>query len=102
MKKALPVVWLAAYSVLPAPVMLFALIFAAEGAASLRTHPENLLLTAAAVLFLAGWPLSVLAGWVLLILGRVRAAWFVSVGAAVLLALLWASGLGVAAVCGRR
>jgi hypothetical protein len=102
MRKALPVIWLVAYSILPAPVMLFALIFAFEGLASLRRYPENALLTAAAILFVIAWPLSALGSWVLLALGRVRGAWLLSVGAAVLLVLLWASGLGVAAVCGRR
>ncbi len=101
-QKASPVVWLVVYSSVPAPVLLFALIFAFEGAASLRTHPENLVLTLAAGLFILSWPLSALAGWVLLAFGRVRAAWLVSGATALVLASLWTIGLGVAAVCGRH
>jgi hypothetical protein len=101
-QRILPVAWLALYSILPAPMMILALIFAFEGWASLRTHPENLVLTVAATLFVVLWPLSMLAGWFLLAFGRVRAACLVSGGAAALLASLWVIGLGIAAVLGRR
>ena len=97
MKKALLVFWLVAYSGLPTIVVVFALIFAFEGFASLRTHPENVGLTVASALFLVAWPLSVLAGWLLLALGKTRASWLVTGVTAFALLLLWLLGLGLAA-----
>lgn len=102
MDKALLIAWLAAYSVLPAVVALFALIFAFEGAASLRTHPENLVLTIASILFLIGWPLSALGSWILLFFGRLKPAWLVSLGTAGVLTLLAILGLVLASFLGRH
>ncbi len=94
--KILPLVlWLLAYSGLPLVLLPLALIFCFEGAAAWRTHPEGLLLAVTAGLFLVAWPLSVLAGWLLLILGRLRAAWIASVGTALPLLVLWICGLAL-------
>jgi hypothetical protein len=95
------VLWLVAYTLLPLAVAIFALIFASEGFASLRSHPENAVLAAAATLFLVAWPLSAIAGWILLILGKVRMAWLVTVTTAGALLLLWLGGLGLAALAAR-
>ncbi len=94
--------WLGAYTLLPLAPAVLAAIFAFEGAASLRVHPENLVLTVAATLFLVAWPLSVLAGWVLLVLGRRKAAWAVTLGTAGPLLVLWLGGLVIAAAAGSR
>ncbi len=94
--------WLGAYTLLPIVPAVLAAIFAFEGAASLRAHPENLVLTVAATLFLVAWPLSALAGWVLLILGRRKAAWAVTLGTAGPLLALWLGGLVIAALGGAR
>jgi len=102
MNKILLVVWLIAYSVLPAVVALFALIFAFEGMASLRAHPENLTLTIASILFLIAWPLSALGSWILLFLGRHKAACLVSLGTAGLLTLIGILGLVLASLLGRH
>jgi len=96
MKKALFVFWLVAYTGLPAIVAVLALIFAFEGFASLRTHPENVGLTVASALFLVAWPVSALAGWLLLALGRARASCLVTGLTALALLLLWLLGLGLA------
>jgi hypothetical protein len=94
--------WLVAYTLLPLAPALFAVLFAFEGAASLRAHPENLVLTLAATLFLVAWPLSALAGWVLLFLGRLKAVWTVTLATAGPLLVLWLSGLVIAALAGGR
>jgi hypothetical protein len=95
------VLWLGTYTLVPLAFAVFALIFAFEGFASLRSHPENAVLAVAAALFLVAWPLSALAGWVLLILGRVRMAWLVTLTTAGALLLLWLGGLGLAALAAR-
>jgi hypothetical protein len=101
--KTLPlVVWLFAYSGLGALLLPLALIFCVEGVASWRTHPENLALAVAAGLFLVAWPLSALAGWLLLLLGRIRAAWRASAWTAAGLLSLWLCGLVITAFLGRR
>lgn len=97
MRKALLVVWLLAYSSLPIPVVVLALIFSFEGFASLRSHPENWGLAVTSALFLVAWPASALLGWLLLALGRSSLAWRVTGGAAIALLLLWLSSLGLAA-----
>jgi hypothetical protein len=102
MQKAPLVIWLLAYCSLPAVVAVFALIFAFEGFASLRSHPENVGLAVASALFLVAWPASALLGWLFLALGKTRAAWLVSAGTAAGLLLLWLLGLGLAAFAGRR
>ena len=97
MKKALVVLWLMAYSGLPTIAVVFALIFAFEGFASLRTHPENVGLAVASTLFLVAWPASAVAGWLLLALGKTRASWLVTGVTTFALLLLWLLGLGLAA-----
>ena len=94
--------WLAAYTLLPIALAPFAVLFAFEGAGSLHAHPENLALIVAATLFLVAWPLSALAGWVLLFLGRRKAAWTVTLATAGPLLVLWLSGLVIAALAGGR
>lgn len=97
----LAILWLLAFCASGVPLAPFALIFAAEGAASLRAFPENLLLTLAAALFLVAWPASAVAGWVLLAVGRPSRAWRLTALVALLLALLFTAGLLLAAVVGR-
>lgn len=97
MKNAFLVLWLVAYSGPPMTVAVLAAILAFEGLASLRTHPENAGLTMASALFLIAWPLSALAGWVLLALGETRGAWLVRGVMAAGLALPGLLGLGLAA-----
>jgi hypothetical protein len=98
MKNLALILWLLAYSVLPAGLALFAVIFAWEGLASIKAHPENLLLGGSAALFLIAWPLSALAGWVLLFAGRIRAAWLTTLATALGLFGLWVCGLAWAFV----
>lgn len=93
--------WLLAFSASGVPLAPFALVFAAEGAASLRAFPENLILTLAAALFLVAWPASAVAGWVLLAAGRPSRAWRLTALVALLLGLLFAAGLLLAAAVGR-
>jgi hypothetical protein len=95
LKIAAAVVWLLVYAVGPVPLAVFALIFAFEGFASLRQHWYNLPLTATAALFLLLWPLTALAGVVLLGLGRLRASVLVTAGTAVGLIILWVASLVV-------
>jgi hypothetical protein len=92
----LAVLWLGAYTLLPLPVVVLALIFAFEGFAALRTHPEGVGLAASAALFLVAWPLSAIAGWVLYIRRRPRTAWIVTLGTAAVLLVVWLAGLGLA------
>lgn len=101
MRTYLLVLWLGTYSLLPLGVVVLALIFAREGFASLRSHPENAVITAASALFLVAWPLSAIAGWVLLILGKVRMAWLVALATSGARLLLWLGGLGLAALVAR-
>ncbi len=77
-----------------APAVL-ALIFAFEGFASLRQHWYNLPLAATAALFLVLWPLTALAGVVLLALGRLRASVLATAGTAVGLIALWLASLAL-------
>ena len=95
MRTLLAVLWLGAYTLLPLPVVVLALIFAFEGFASLDRHPEDAGLTLAAALFLIAWPVSVIAGWVLYTLRRRRAAWLVTLGTAAALLVVWLAGLGL-------
>lgn len=96
MKLALVVAWLAFYTLAPASLALFALIFAFEGFASVRSQPANLPFAVTATAFLVAWPLSALAGWILLAFGRRRAAWIVTGGTALALTLAWALSLALA------
>ncbi len=100
MQRTLLLLWLAAYTVLPFGLVLLALIFAWEGFASLRSHPENVGLALASALFLVAWPLSVLAAWVLFVCRQLQAAAAVSAGTAGVLTLLWGGGLLLAALVG--
>lgn len=100
MQRTLLLLWLAAYSVLPIGLVLLAVIFAFEGFASLRTHPENLGLALASALFLVAWPLSALAAWLLVAFRKFQAAAIVSTGTATVVMLLWLGGLVLAALAG--
>jgi len=100
MHRTLLLLWLAAYTVLPLGLVLLALIFAFEGFASLRSHPENVGLALSSALFLVVWPLSALATWVLVICRKLQAAAIVSAGTAGVLTLLWGGGLVLAALVG--
>ncbi len=98
--RALLVLWLLAYTVLPAGLALFALIFAFEGLGASRLRPENVLLGGTAALFLLAWPLSVLVAWWQFARGNARAAWRVSGWTALCLLVLWGLGLAAAVALG--
>jgi hypothetical protein len=80
-----------------APVLL---LLTAEGAASVGRHPDNLAFVVLCGATLVVWPLALLVGWGLLVVGRRGLALLAQVGAGVLVGCAGVVGVVAAAFGG--